>query len=191
MRKSSSPQATSATNCFIKAAGITGAPSEGWDSPGEAALQNRSLAPSRSQQHLREGLLTAPSSGRSLPAARTDRTVFLGSSPHYSVVRLLQQEADGHERDALLLVHEDRHPAAVTLVHVAVLRLEHAGYAGAAQVHVQDPHLQAARQSRSDRPEHGPGPQPCSGRGEAAPECLQLAAASRQDSAAQEPKQQV
>lgn len=39
-------------------------------------------------------------------------------------------------------------------MHVVVLYPEHAGYAGATQVHVQDPHLRARRQSPSDRAEH-------------------------------------
>lgn len=74
-------------------------------------------------------------------------TVLLGASPHHSLVRLLQQEAHRHEGDALLPVHEDRHPATVALVHGPALRPEHAGDAGAAQVHVQDPHLQEGVQA--------------------------------------------
>lgn len=69
-------------------------------------------------------------------------TTLLGPSPHHGLVRVLQQEAHRHERDALLLVHKDRHPATVTLVHGLALCPEHAWNAGATQVHIQDPHLQ-------------------------------------------------
>lgn len=76
------------------------------------------------------------------PAARCGITILLGASPHHSLVWLLQQEAHRHEGDALLPVHKDGHPATVALVHRPALHPEHAGDAGAAQVHVQDPHLQ-------------------------------------------------
>lgn len=78
------------------------------------------------------------------PADQRGITVLPGASPHQSLVWLLQQEAHRHEGDALLPVHEDGHPATVALVHRPALHSEHAGDAGATQVHVQDPHLLGA-----------------------------------------------
>lgn len=62
--------------------------------------------------------------------------MFLGTSPHHGLVRVLQQEAHRHEGDALLLIHKDRHPALVTLVHCLALCTEHAWDAGPAQVYI-------------------------------------------------------
>lgn len=78
----------------------------------------------------------------SSPRTQAFHTIFLGSSPHHSIIWLLQQEANRHEGDAFVLVHKNWHPATITLVHILVLDLEHARYAGATQVHIQDPHLQ-------------------------------------------------
>jgi len=70
-----------------------------------------------------------------------ERTVLLGPPPHHGVVWVLQQETDGHERQALVAVCVDGHPAAVTLVHVGPAHAQHARDAGPTQVHVQDAHL--------------------------------------------------
>lgn len=62
--------------------------------------------------------------------------MFLGTSPYHGLIRVFQQEAHRHKGDALLLIHKDRHPATVTLVHCFALCMEHVWYAGAAQVHI-------------------------------------------------------
>lgn len=69
------------------------------------------------------------------------RTCFFGPPPHHCFIRVLQQEADGHQREALLGVGVDRHPPRVTLVHVRPAHAEHVGDTGPTQVHVQDADL--------------------------------------------------
>ncbi|TNN42774.1 hypothetical protein EYF80_047033 [Liparis tanakae] len=59
----------------------------------------------------------------------------------HGFIRVLQQEADGHEGEALLGVGVDRHPPRVTLVHVGPAHAEHAGDTGPTQVNVQDADL--------------------------------------------------
>lgn len=62
--------------------------------------------------------------------------MFLGTSPHYRLVRVFQQEAHRHEGDALLLIHKDGHPDIVTLVHCLALCTEHVWDAGTAHVRI-------------------------------------------------------
>ena len=63
------------------------------------------------------------------------------ASLSYSVLFGIEQEADGHEAEPLLLgIKVDRHPSVLALLDRAILHVEHLWQRWPAQVQVQDAH---------------------------------------------------
>ena len=68
-----------------------------------------------------------------------DEAVLARAPPDDGIVLVWQQEADGH--DAQALIHKDRGPARGAGVNLLALQAQHARYAWPADVNVQQPHL--------------------------------------------------
>lgn len=68
-------------------------------------------------------------------------TCFLWSSPNDGLRLIVKKEGDGHDPQALILVHVYRQPSLGALVDASPLKIEHLGNAWPTQVHVQQTHF--------------------------------------------------